>query len=222
MIDVEAFELIEDGEVSGVDFVAAVGGAGGDDADGEFFDGLHGADLDAGSVGAEKATVVEVKSVALVTGGMVGGGVEGVKAVPFGLDLGSFSEGEAHAAEGGDGEVADLREGVEGAGALAGAAGQGEIESGDRGGILGGLKGGFFGVDAVGDGGADFVEFSSDVFFEVRRHILHSGAEGGELAFFAEVVDAKGFERGLVAGSVERGEGFGMERGEVGEHRLLF
>jgi hypothetical protein len=143
LIHVEAFELVEDGEVGGVDLVAAIGGTGGDDADGEFFDRLHGADLHAGGVGAEKAAVVEVEGVALVAGGVVSGGVEGVEAVPFGLDLGAFSEGEAHAAESGDGEVADLREGVEGAGALAGATGQGEIESGDGGGILAAWKAAF-------------------------------------------------------------------------------
>ncbi len=46
-VDVEAFELIEDGEVGGVDFIAPVSGSGGDDADGEFFGGFHGANLHA-------------------------------------------------------------------------------------------------------------------------------------------------------------------------------
>ena len=220
-VDVEAFELIEDGEVSGVDFVAAVGGSGGDDADGEFFDGFHGANLHAGGVGAEKATVVEVEGVALVAGGVIGGGVEGVEAVPFGLDFGAFGEGEAHAAEGGDGEVADLGEGMDGADAEAGAAWEGDVESGDGGGVFGGLESELAGGDSVGDGGADFVEFGADVFFKVGGDILHAGAEGGELAFFAEEVDAEGFEGGLIGGGVEGGEGFGVEGGEVGEHRRV-
>ncbi len=221
-VDVEAFELIEDGEMGSVDLVAAVSGAGGDDADGELFDGFHGADLHAGSVGAEKAAVVEVEGVALVAGGVVGGGVEGVEAVPFGFDFGAFGEGEAHAAEGGDGEVADLCEGVQGAGALAGATGEGDVESGDGSGVFGGLESELAGGDAVGDGSADFVEFGANVFFDVRGDVLHTGAEGGEFAFLAEVVDAEGFESGLVGGGVEGGEGFGVEGGEVGEHRRTF
>ena len=54
--DVEAFHLVELREVRGVDLVAAIGGAGGDDADGRraLF---HGADLDGAGVGAQEAAV---------------------------------------------------------------------------------------------------------------------------------------------------------------------
>ncbi len=170
-------------------------------------------------MGAEEATVVEVEGVALVAGGVIGWGVEGVETVPFGLDFGAFGEGEAHAAQGGDGEVADLGEGVKRADAEAWAAGEGDVESGDGSGVFGGLESELAGGDAIGDGGADFIEFGADVFFEVGGDILHARAEGGELAFFAEEVDAEGFEGGLVGGGLEGGEGFGVEGGEVGEHR---
>lgn len=73
-VDVEAFELVEDGEVGGVDFVATVSRAGSDD-----FDGwgllLHRANLDRGSVGPEKFAGVEVEGVRVVPGGVIEGGI---------------------------------------------------------------------------------------------------------------------------------------------------
>ena len=71
-VDVEAFHLGELREVRGVDFVAAIGGAGRDDADGRRLR-FHGADLDGGGLRAQEAAIGQVKGVLLVAGGVIGG-----------------------------------------------------------------------------------------------------------------------------------------------------
>jgi hypothetical protein len=110
--DVEAFELVEDREVGGVDLVAAVGRAGGDDAH-RRLGVFHGADLHAGGVGAQEFAGVEIEGVLLVARRVVGGRVEGVETMELVLDFRAVGEGEAHAAEDGDGLVADQRERME-------------------------------------------------------------------------------------------------------------
>jgi len=137
-VDVEAFELVEDGEVGGVDFIATVGGAGGDDFNGwGLF--LHGADLHGGGVGAEEFSGVEVEGVGVVARGVVGGGVEGIEAMEFAFDFWSIGEGEAEAAEDLDGAVFDDGEGVEGADGEF-TCRHGDVEVGDGGGIGGVLE----------------------------------------------------------------------------------
>ena len=209
-VHVEGFDLIENAEVGGVDLIAAVGSTGGDDADGQGFHGLHGADLHAGGVGAEELAVRHVKGVALVAGGVIGGRVQRIKAMPLGLDFGSVRQREAHAAEGAHGEVADLREWVQGACARAWAAGETEINPSDGGGIFGVLQGFFACGESVCDGIADFVELSAHVFLLLHGHVPHAGTEGGELAFFAKVIDAEGLERGFIIQRVECGESLGF------------
>ncbi len=54
----------------------------------------------------------DIKSVLGVAGRMVGGGVQGVKAVILILDLRPFSHGKAELAEGADDVLGDLREGM--------------------------------------------------------------------------------------------------------------
>ena len=85
-IDEKAFELVEDGEVGGVDLIAAVSGAGCDDADGRR-GGFHRADLDAGGVSAEEFTGIKIERVFFVAGGVVGGSVQCIEAMVFVLDF---------------------------------------------------------------------------------------------------------------------------------------
>ena len=75
--DAEAFDLVEDGGVSGVGGVVAVDFAGDDDAEG-WVVGEHGADLDGGGVGAHE------EAVAGGFGGLVGD-LEGVLGVARGV-----------------------------------------------------------------------------------------------------------------------------------------
>ena len=64
-------------------------------------------------MGAEEFTIIEVKSVFFIPGGMIGWGVEGVEAVEFGFDFWPICEGEAHAAEDLDRIVFDECDGVQ-------------------------------------------------------------------------------------------------------------
>lgn len=217
-IDVKCLDLVKDAEVGGVDLIAAVGGTGGDDADGQGFHGLHGADLHAGGVGAEELAIGHVEGVALVAGGVIGGRVQRVEAMPLGLDFGAIGEREAHAAEGAHGEIADLGERMECANTCAGAAREAEIDARDGFGVFGVLQGFFAAGELARDGIADFVELGTDFFFQIDRHITHPGAEGGELAFFAQVVDAEGLQRGFIRQGGEGGEGFGFEGVELCNH----
>ena len=92
--DVESFELIEDRKVVGVDLVASVGGAGGDDAD-RGRGGLHGAHLHRGGVGAQEFTTVEVEGVLLVSRWVIVRSVEGIETVEFRFNLGTAGERKA-------------------------------------------------------------------------------------------------------------------------------
>ena len=61
---------------------------------------------------AEQLAVLKVESVALVAGRVIFRRVERIKAMPFGLDLGTFSEGKTHPAQDGNGFVENVSERV--------------------------------------------------------------------------------------------------------------
>lgn len=182
-VNVEAFELVEDGKVGGVDFIATIGRAGGDDFDGR---GLlfHGADLHGGGVGAEEFAGVEVEGVGVVPGGVVGGGVEGVEAVEFSFDFGSVREGEAEAAKDLDGAVLDDGEWVQGPGGE-GAGRHGRIDACDEGGIGSILKALFLSIESCGDGLPGGVEGGTEFGLFLIGEVAHFGGEGVERAFLA-------------------------------------
>ena len=218
LVHIEGLDLVEDAQMSGVDLVTAIGGPGGDDAHGQVLHRFQGADLHAGGVGAQQLAIGHVEGVALIAGRVVGGRVEGIKAMPLGLHLRSVGEGEAHAAQGAHGEITDLGEGVEAADSCTGAARQGEVDARHGGGVFGGLEGILAGGEALGDGVTHFVQFGAHILFLLDRHVAHAGAEGGELAFLAEVIDAEGLERRFIGERFEGGEGLGFEGVEFGEH----
>ena len=105
LVDVEAFDLVEEDMGAGADVLIAVDGARGDDADGRFV-GLEDADLGVGGVGAEEHVGADVEGVLHVAGGMVGRKVEPFVVVVVGIDVGAVLDGEAHAGEDLDGLVA--------------------------------------------------------------------------------------------------------------------
>ena len=178
--DVEAFHLVELGEVGGVDFIAPVGGPWGDDADGggAFF---HGADLDRAGVGAKEASVWEVEGIFFVAGGVIGGGIEGIEAMPFGFDVGAIGEGEAHSAEDLDGPILELGDGVEGT-LEAGGAWERGVDASESEGIGIGGEFQFALVEGGGNGVAGIVEEFADARFVFFSERLHAFAEEGDTA----------------------------------------
>ena len=178
--DVEAFHLVELGEVGGVDFIAPVGGPWGDDADGGcgFF---HGADLDRARVGTKEASVGEIEGIFFVASGVIGGGIEGIEAMPFGFDVGAIGESEAHSAEDLDGPVLELGDGVERTLGGGGAWERG-IDAGESEGIGMGGEFEFALVEGGGDGVTGIVEEFTDARFVVFSERLHAFAEEGDRA----------------------------------------
>ena len=218
LIDVEAFELVEDAEVRGVDFIATIGCAGSNDAHGERLGGFHGANLHAGRVRAQQAAIRQVKSILLVASRMIGRRVQRIEAMPLGFNLGSFCQCEAHAAQRADSEIANLCERMQRANASTGTPRQCDVDAFNGLGVLRGLLGEFLGLDAISDGGAHFVELGTDFLFLIDRNVLHASAQRGDAAFFAEEVHAHGFERGFILRGIDGDEGFGFESVELGEH----
>ena len=149
---------------------------------------------------------------------MIGGRVQRVEAMPLRFDLWSFSERESHAAQRADGEITNLCERMQRADTCARTARQGGIDAFNGFGIFRGLQREFFRLDAIGDGGAHVVELGPDFLLLIDGHVLHALAQGGDTAFFAKEVHAHGFERGFILCGVDRGEGFGFEGVELGEH----
>src|SRR5438477_9721656 len=88
---------------------------------------------------AQQATVWQIKCVLLVARGMVGGGVEGIKAVPFGLDVRAFGECEPHPPENRDAAIEHLREWMKRT-ALMRCARKRDIDVGNRSGFFFGAK----------------------------------------------------------------------------------
>ena len=72
-------------------------------------------------MGAEHATVWQIKCVLLIARRMIGRGVEGVEAMPFGLDIRSFGKSETHSPKNSDSAVQHLGERMERAGLGCGA-----------------------------------------------------------------------------------------------------
>ena len=110
---VEPLHLRELGEVGGIDFVAAVGRAGGNNAHRRRAV-LHHADLHGRRVRAQEAAIGKVKGVLLVSCRMVGGRVQRVEAMPFGLDIRAIGNRKAHAPEAPNRPVEQLRERMKG------------------------------------------------------------------------------------------------------------
>ena len=216
--DVEAFELVEDAEVRGVDLIAAIRGAGGDDADGQCLRGFHRANLHAGGVGAQQAAIGKVEGVLLVAGGVIGGRVQRIEAVELGLDLRSLGQNEAQATQRADGEIADLSEWMQRAISRARTAWERDVDAFDGFGIERGLESKFLRLDAVGNRGAHVVEFGTYFLFLIDGHVTHVLAQRGDAAFFAEEVHANGFERGFILRGGESREGVGFEGVELCEH----
>ena len=213
-IDVEPLELVEGAEVGRVDLVAAEGAAQGDDAHRRHFF-LHRADLHGRGVGAQELAVFEIKGVGLIPRGVVGGRVERVEAMPLGLDLGPFGEGEAHAAEDADGFVEDEGEGMEPAfGERTGR--QGRVDRGKGGRVAPGGEGGRLLLEGRGDRVANLVELLSDILFEIGGDVAHPGSGLGETALFPEESHAGLFQRRFIGDAADRGEGFGLYRIELG------
>jgi len=98
LIDIEAFDLMEEDVRSAADGLVAVDGARCDDADGRLV-GFHHAELGVGGVCAEEQVGVDVEGVLHVAGGMVGREVESFEVVVVGVDVGAVLDGEAHAGE---------------------------------------------------------------------------------------------------------------------------
>ena len=113
-IHIEAFDLVKLRAVRGVHFIAPIGRAGRNHADGRRR-AFHGADLHGRGVGAEQAAVGQIKGVLLVARRMIGRGVERVEAMPFGFDVRTFRERETHPAENADRAIEHLGEGMQAA-----------------------------------------------------------------------------------------------------------
>ena len=217
VIDVQRLDLVEDAQVGGVDLVTAVGGTGGDDANRQFLHRLQGADLHARGVGAHEPAIGQIEGVALIARRVVGRGVEGVKAVPLGLNLRAVGQGETHAPQGAHRQVADLGERVQAA-AVGRAARQGQVDAGHGGGVLGGLQRAESGLQAGAERLTHLVELGADILLLLRRHFAHARTERGQPALLAKIIDAEGLQRGFVVERAERRKGLGLEGVEFGKH----
>src|ERR1700730_13907585 len=108
-----------------INFVAAITGTGCDHTH-RRRRRLHSADLNGGGMCAQQSTVRHIKCILLVAGGVVGRGVERIKAMPFIFDVWSVGESESHAAKNVDRAIEHLSEGMERA-ALVRSAGQRDV-----------------------------------------------------------------------------------------------
>src|ERR1700724_2772966 len=70
--------------------------------------GTHRADLDGRSVSAQEPAIQKIKCIRLVPGWMIGGGIKGIEAMPFGFNVRSLSHSEPQAPEDSDGLILEL------------------------------------------------------------------------------------------------------------------
>ncbi len=219
-VHVEPFELVKDGEVGGVDFIATIGGAGGYDFDRRSLL-FHRADLDRGGMGAEELAGVEVEGVGVVSRGVISGRVEGVEAVELGFDFRAIGEGEAEASQNLDRTVLDDGERVEGTdGEFAGR--HGDVEASNGSGIGCVLEAPLAGIECSGDGLPGGVEGGTEFGFFLVGEVTHFSGEGVEGGFLAEEFDAGIFEGGFGGSGCDGGEGVGLDLcGLLGHVRAL-
>ena len=200
----------------GIDLVAAVGGAGGNDADrGRVRH--HGPDLDRGGVGAEKPPVGKIEGILLVARRMVGGGVQRVEAVPLGLDVGAVGDGEAEPAEDLDGAVDQQGERVERT-RLGSRAREGCVDGSERGRVGLGGEGVFLLLKGCRDGGAQVVEKLPHDGSLLLGEGAHSLAEQRDGTGLAEEADACLLQRRGVGRSRDCGERLDPELLDLGFH----
>jgi dihydroorotase-like cyclic amidohydrolase len=96
--DIESLHLRELRQMGGINLITAVGGTWGDDPNrGRVRH--HRSDLDRGSMGTKKSAVGEIKCILLVAGWVIGRRVQGIKAVPLGLDIGAIGDCKPEPAE---------------------------------------------------------------------------------------------------------------------------
>src|SRR6188472_435858 len=81
-----------------IEFVAAIRRTRGNHAD-RRRRRFHRANLHGGSVGSQKSAVRQIKRVLFIAGGMVWRRVQSNESVPFGFDIGSFRQSEAHSSK---------------------------------------------------------------------------------------------------------------------------
>ena len=172
--------------------VGSVGVRAEDAARDEHLDGrllaVHGADLAAGSLGAEQELIGQVEGVLHIAGGMVLRDVQAGEVVVVVLDLGGICHSKAHAREDVDDLVGDEGQGVQTAHG-AGLGGQGDVHR------LGGVAGSKLSLlHLVGSGvilglhpGLQFVDdlaHGRPLLGGDRAQILH---QGGDLAVLAQI-----------------------------------
>ena len=150
-IHVEPFHLVELREMRGIDFVAAIRGAGRDDADRRRA-AFHRANLHRAGVRAQQSAIGQIKGVLLVARRMIGGRVERIETMPLRLDVRPIGEREAHAAENLDRAILELRDRMQRAEPRRGA-GQRHIDAGKRRGIGVGEQRGLAFIERRGDRG---------------------------------------------------------------------
>jgi hypothetical protein len=192
--------------VCGVHFIASISRAGRNHADRRRRI-LHGADLHGRGVGAEKPAVRQIKGVLLVARGVIGRGVEGVEAMPFGFHVRTFGERKAHPPENADPAIEHLGEGMQAA-QLGGDAGKRDVDVLELACLPRGAKalGGL--LDCGRDGAARFVQEFADnraLFLAERFHPIGPRRDA---AGAAKVANAGRVERLLVG----RGGDFSQRR----------
>ena len=110
-VDVKAFDLMELGAVSGIDFISPIRRTRSDNAYRRRRT-FHRSNLNGGSVRPQNTAIRQIEGVLFVAGRMIRWSVKGIKAMPFGLDVRSFSEGETHPAKNCDRAVEHLGQGM--------------------------------------------------------------------------------------------------------------
>ena len=203
LVNVQAFNLVEEAVGAGCDRLVAIHAAGADDADGRLL-AFHRAHLDRTGVAPEHDVaghiliiLLDEEGVLHVAGRMVGSKVQRAEHVPVVLDLGTIGDGEAQAGEDVDDLLAYNRDGVTCA-QLCGESGTGDV---DLVLLLGLLLGSLAqGIDLLSSEILEFVEPLTQFAFLLGSHVAELVEQCCYLTFLAQVLDTQCLQGLLVLG----------------------